>query len=335
MVAVNRQRVTGEARQQSWRAIVNELFAAREMDFHDGESFAGEVAHARVGELDFAHVVSSGEMGRRTARHIDRDQHDKFVLFTLRSGALRLEQGGRSCDVVPGMLVLYDLNSPSLWHHTAPTDVLNFAIPGFMLRARLRNLGDVVARPCSNQAGSGRIASDLLHSVWGQLEHITEPAACHFARHLVEMVGLAFEEDDSGLPVGGSSSRCALFRRATGYIAAHLTDQDLNPARIASAVGISVRYLHQVFGDAGETVGGFLRNARLQSCYEDLADPSKSRLPIGEIAYRAGFRNPAHFATSFKSRYGVSASERRRRIPAALPIERVSLSESAVGQFAG
>ena len=36
------------------------------------------------------------------------------------------------------------------------------------LRARLRNLGDVVAKPCSNQAGSGRIASDLglqLHDV--------------------------------------------------------------------------------------------------------------------------------------------------------------------------
>ena len=216
-----------------------------------------------------------------------------------------------------------------------------------MLRARLRNLCDLVAKPCSNQAGPGRIASDLLHSVWGQLEHITEPAACHFARHLVEMVSLAFEGEESELAAGSSASRGAIFRRATAYIAAHLTDQDLNPARIAVGVGISVRYLHQVFGDAGETVGGFLRNARLQSCYEDLSDPSKSRLPIGEIAHRAGFRSPAHFATSFKSRYGVSASERRRRAEApalaptfaptlapTLSIERFRLSESAVGHLA-
>src|SRR4051812_13812057 len=84
MVAVSRQRVIGTARQQSWCATVNDLFAAREMDFRESRDFVGEVAYARVGELDFSHVISSGELGRRTARHIDRDSHDKFILFTVR-----------------------------------------------------------------------------------------------------------------------------------------------------------------------------------------------------------------------------------------------------------
>ena len=43
----------------------------------------------------------------------------------------------------------------------------------------------------------------------------------------------------------------------------------------------------------------------------DLRDPSKASCRISDISYRWGFASQAHFATSFKKRYGCSPSEFR------------------------
>jgi transcriptional regulator GlxA family with amidase domain len=92
-------------------------------------------------------------------------------------------------------------------------------------------------------------------------------------------------------------------------VRAHLSDPALDPDAIARAHAISVRALHALFEDTGESVSGLVRRERLARCYEDLALPSGGS--VTEIAFRWGFRDAAHFSRVFKREFELTPSEVR------------------------
>jgi AraC-like DNA-binding protein len=54
------------------------------------------------------------------------------------------------------------------------------------------------------------------------------------------------------------------------YVDARLNDVTLSPQTIAGAHHISVRYLHRIFQQRGESVAGWIRRRRLERCRQDL-----------------------------------------------------------------
>ena len=66
---------------------------------------------------------------------------------------------------------------------------------------------------------------------------------------------------------------------------------ELSPERIAVAVAVSARYLHDVFQDSGRTVSETLLKLRLEKRHKDLADPQRAPYSIKAIAFRNGFKN--------------------------------------------
>ena len=127
------------------------------------------------------------------------------------------------------------------------------------------------------------------------------------------MMGVLFDSGrDDALPIGESAVRSAIYRRCAAFIENNLDDPRLDPAKIAAAVGISVRYLHKIFHASGESVGDYVRGVRLARSYDDLADLRKKHVKIKEIAFHCGFKNPTHFSDVFKDFHGLSPSEVRR-----------------------
>jgi AraC family transcriptional activator of tynA and feaB len=100
---------------------------------------------------------------------------------------------------------------------------------------------------------------------------------------------------------------CAEVRR---YIRAHLQDGALGPESVAGAHAMSVRALHALFEDTGESVGGLIRRERLARCHEDLSLANGGS--VTEIAFRWGFHDAAHFARVFKAHYELTPSDVRR-----------------------
>jgi two-component system response regulator YesN len=79
---------------------------------------------------------------------------------------------------------------------------------------------------------------------------------------------------------------------------------------VAHEIATSRRQLQRVFADVGGTTfGQLLSRARMAAAARLLHDPS---LPIREVAYRVGYRQPAQFAKSFRLRYGATPREYRR-----------------------
>jgi AraC family transcriptional regulator, positive regulator of tynA and feaB len=213
----------------------------------------------------------------------------------------------------PNMFTLFDCNGPYTFHHVEPTEVLDVIVPAGAMRARLREPEAYVALPRSADSGLGRVMADMFQSLAREAPFIPDQAADDCARKVADMMGVLFDSDgEAGLPIGESAVRSAIYRRCTVFIENNLDDPHLDPAKIAAAAGISLRYLHKIFQCSGESVGDYVRRVRLARSYDDLADRRNRHVKIKEIAFRCGFKNPTHFSDAFRDYHGRSPSEIRR-----------------------
>jgi AraC-like DNA-binding protein len=105
-------------------------------------------------------------------------------------------------------------------------------------------------------------------------------------------------------------SRRDLRERVLQYVDEHLGDPALSPATIAAAHAVSVRTLYSALDGLGTTPAAHIRNQRLARCRAELEGTSGS---VGDIAFRWGFRNPAHFSRLFRARYAMPPSQVRRQ----------------------
>ena len=96
--------------------------------------------------------------------------------------------------------------------------------------------------------------------------------------------------------------------RIDAYVREHLSDPELSPELLAARHGISLRYLHTLFKDTGQSVSQWIRDLRLQRAHEQLlsASPGTS---ISQIAYACGFNDQSQFNHAFKRRFEHSPGE--------------------------
>jgi AraC family transcriptional regulator, positive regulator of tynA and feaB len=295
-----------------WERTIDETFGSVDMKIADETSFFGEIRRSPLGTLGLIEIACASEMATRTRRHIAHDKEELFILVLLRSGRLQIGQRDRECVLTPGTFALFDLNTPYTFRHLEPTNVLDLTIPGALLRSRLHDPHQFAVRPYAAGSGIGRITADFLGSLAREVDHVPEPATHAYCCRTVDLVGVLLESEGEDLPIAYSAVRSALYKRCAAIIDNHLADPALDPAKIAASAGISARYLHRIFQDAGDTVGSYLLRRRLELCHRDLSDPAKRNLPVSAIAYRVGFHSSSHFANSFKRRYGVSPNELRQ-----------------------
>ena len=295
----------------TYREIIGSLFGSYDLRFSADRQFSAEVKCVDIGEFRFACVQASNQLGVRQHKQVEKDQRDDLVLFTSLSGAVQLTQNRRELTVRPGELGLYDLRSPSVWKHSDPTAALNLVIPGETLRRRLAGLSRKTSFPYKVSSGMSRLSHGLFMNLWNEVDGISSFDAEVCTRYLADLLALSIERGEKSLPLNKQAARRALYHRSVAFIRSHLEDPDLAPQGIAEAAGISVRYLHQIFEEAGQSVCTCLRDARLERAHAELSRPRTIAYPISEIAHRSGFRNPSHFATAFKRRYGLRPRDKQ------------------------
>lgn len=96
--------------------------------------------------------------------------------------------------------------------------------------------------------------------------------------------------------------------RVVRHIYDHL-DDDLDFAQLAGIACLSPWHWHRIYrGIYGETVTATVKRLRLHRAAGDLAN---SRLPIAEVAKRAGYPNVQSFTRIFKAAYGMAPGRYR------------------------
>ena len=257
-------------------------------------------------------VVPPRSGTRRTPQHVSDDSHDTYVFVNGISGDVSLQQGTARTQIVPSSIVFYCASRPYEWHHMNMTEVRNIAVPGHLLRARLRNVDQYAGRSFTDTVGMWRILAEMMHTSLRELEAIPEAASYQLGAQIADLLALTLE-GDGRLSLNEASSRHGVYRRCLGVIRANIIDGDLGPELIASAVGLSVRSLHRIFAENGTAVTECIREERLAASLTHLQSPGSTEISISEIAHRTGFRSHSHFSHAFRTKFGMTPTDWRRK----------------------
>lgn len=293
----------------SWRAIMQHRFVPLQLTPARARApFAGEVASRSFGELHVSLVRADAHLVRRLPNSI-RPDDPRYVKLSLQlAGASEYTQDGRSAEIGPGDLVIYDTTRPYAVDSHERTESLILMMPPAALSLSREHLDALTARRIAADSPVGEVAQPFLRQFAERFEEFGEEDGGRLIRAFLGLVDAVLHHELASLGPPPSD-----FDRVRDYIERHLCDDDLTPAKIAQEHFISLRSLQYLFQDRGTSVSQYLRNERLARVSLDLASPAFRDEPIGRVAARYGFLVPASFSRLFKDRFGAAPAEWRRR----------------------
>ena len=269
-------------------------------------TFQGTVTRRRFGELALVDCAASPFLGDRSLA-VMGDHPEEIIGFQfVRKGVELVRESRREIALTAGDVVLWDGLQPTQVEVVEPFVKRTLIFPRERVLAVCPRLADLKALPPMDHNGAAALLVRYLNALAAELSGLDATARGAAADAALELLRAAVEP---AVPTSRDARRAAMRAEVRRYVRAHLRDPELDPEAIARAHAISVRALHALFEDTGESVASLVRRERLARCYEDLGLPSGGS--VTEIAFRWGFRDAAHFSRVFKREFEVTPSEVR------------------------
>lgn len=251
---------------------------------------------------------------KRHPNHINEDAIHDYFLTTLLEGRATIQQAEKSYVMEPGDLALMTGGLPYSIEYEQSSRRIIVRIPHDVFKQRLTRCEETEIIGHLPNEGLGKVVNELLKSVAFESESLNVTEQFTLTQSLLELTGALTRALINPDTLRSGPKHTDLLNRIFSYIEQHYMDNDLSPEKIAKANGISTRYLHSLFRDAGTTVLKWVWERRLKAARSDLLDPAQAQARISEIAFRRGFNDSAHFSRTFRNRFGVSPTQLRSRI---------------------
>ncbi|MDU9002024.1 MULTISPECIES: helix-turn-helix domain-containing protein [Streptomyces] len=277
--------------------------------------FQGEAAVLDLGDIRASRFSLSPLRSRRTAAMIRRGDPEQYQLALLRKGATSLSQHRNECTIGAGDLMLWDTSRPSYNQMPAAGGQVQATIlllPRNIMPLRTQRLDQVLARRIPGDRGMAAILAAFMTSLEDHGAECTPEELRRLGTVAVDLATACLAQHlDTEDQLPAEVRTQALVQRIHTFIEHNLGDPELNPSAVAAHHHISVRTLHQLFHDQGESVRARIRRRRLEQCRSDLADPGLRARHVSAIAARWGFSGSVVFSRSFREAYGLSPTEFR------------------------
>jgi AraC-like DNA-binding protein len=268
--------------------------------------FQAMVTRRRFGELALVDCAAAPFLGDRSLA-VMGDHPEEIIGFQfVRRGVELVRESRRQIALTAGDIVLWDGLQPTEVEVVESFVKRTLILPRDRVLAVCPRLADLKALPPMDRTGAAALLVRYLNALAVELPHLDDVASGAAADAALELLRAAVEP---AVPTSRDARREALRAEVHRYVRAHLPDPALDPEAIARAHAISVRALHALFEDTGESVAGLVRRERLARCYADLELPNGGS--VTEIAFRWGFRDAAHFSRVFKRQFDATPSEVR------------------------
>ncbi|UGQ12190.1 helix-turn-helix domain-containing protein [Yinghuangia sp. ASG 101] len=298
----------------SWREILRDAVVeldASPVDLTPRTDYTGWVYLLDLGAVSVTDVASDPMHAARTRRLIDRNPVDFYHLMLARRPSHTVSDD-RPNELRTGDAVLldstrqYSFTADSFAHYLSVNvpraalirDLRTTPELGRLIPAHdptLRVLSSVVAELCR---GSAVLPPDTLaelgHTTYELLVSTLRTAAAGDTRLSTPQL-----------------SRQAQLPRMRDFVLRHFTDPALTPQLIATAFGVSVRYVDLVFRAGDSSPSRYIRETRLAAARRMLADPRQAHRPIAAIARSVGITDPGVFARGFRRQYDITPSDYR------------------------
>ncbi|GGL70825.1 AraC family transcriptional regulator [Streptomyces fumigatiscleroticus] len=315
LTVIDLEDVPREERVSTWVDVTAQALMPQRFRFTEPESFRARIASMQLGAGELADLAYSPLVAERTPRLIRQSDPELYQLALIRSGEQGIEQERSHARLKAGEFVLYDSSLPfSARTGFTPgiSTSLVFQFPKSSLPLSPQRVRRLLAVPLPSGRGIGRVLSQFLAGVGQEYASCSARDAVRLGQTALDLVAafLGGQADrDPGLPP--ESRRRVLFLTITAFIERNLGDPALSPSAVASAHGISPRYLQRILQEQGTTAAAFIRERRLARCRRDLADPALREVPVHAIGARWGFRSASDFNRAFRAAIGLTPGQYR------------------------
>jgi AraC-like DNA-binding protein len=295
-----------------WRDAVCDTFVQLDCERLSERRFEGEIVTAASPAVNFSRVRSRDHQVTRTLSRIRQAREETVLISLFISGGGSISQDGRVAQMKAGDFACYDSTRPYVLHMPGDFEQLVLHMPRETMVNALGPTEALTATAIAQDSTMGALVVPFLRQVADTVASVTPETAARLSTISLALVTTAFGERAAR---GGEQSwnRTALLYRAKATIESALDEPDLNSATIARRLGVSQRYLQDLFHAEETTASDWIWERRLDKAARDLADPLLTKVSISEIAFRAGFSDAAHFSRRFRAAFDLSPREYRRR----------------------
>lgn len=303
--------VAERKRFQFWQDAVCDTFVELDCQARGSAPFFGEITTTNCNGLHFSRVNSEGQTVKRTATRIRRAREEVMLVSLQVRGVGIIAQDGREARLCPGDFACYDSTRPYTLNFDAGFEQLVLHMPR---AAMVRRIGRTEAWTAQRIEGTSPVGSLVLPFVLRTasiVSGVASTTASQLSETCLSLVTAALGEKLGGIAADSSSARMALVFRAKAVIDSNLHVHELNTEGVAQRVGISARYLQELFHAEGTTVSDWIWRRRLDKSRRDLADPLHGSDNIAQIALACGFTDLGHFSRRYKEAFGVSPRDDR------------------------
>jgi AraC-like DNA-binding protein len=269
----------------------------------DPKAFKGWLRPINICGLTAAELGSNVQRVERTNRDVRLDGVDHYITVFQIAGGSAMIHNDQAARFEVGDVVLVDAARPATFFAGDPDKPCGSLAVNLPRQSLISHLGFEPRGGVYRRSGTaaGRLLLDLIRG--SATEGPASTLADSYMRLAVyDLVGALFA------PADPAPSRHAekLFRRVQAVITNSFADPNFGPCEAAARVGISLRYLQQLFTQHDSTCSEFIYSMRLDHAARLLnrrATLIESQ-PLSEIAYACGFRDYSHFARKFRQRFG-------------------------------
>jgi AraC family transcriptional activator of tynA and feaB len=281
-----------------------------EVEPTDRARYEAHAETAALGALTLARIVTNGAVVSRKNEEFIDPGHRRFSLVYVVAGELAISHRLGMNMLKPGEFTLMDNSHPrkmfvydscTLFLISIPCQVLQRYIPspeaieGLTLQARGSDNVEPLFEP--------------LLALWEQLKlGSLREFAPSISEKFLSRVAQFYTRHFPAL----SSAAVRRITEAKQLIEAQLGNPDLSVEHVATCMGVSSRYLRELF-HGSEKLSHYILRRRLEESACLLHSALEQTNSITAIAFRCGFNSPAHFSRAFHKHFGMTPSVYRRQ----------------------
>jgi AraC-like DNA-binding protein len=298
----------------SWCSHLNDALVPLRVSRGHSEHFRGEIRRRTVGDMSLVEMSSTPQVFERTSSLIAQSDRPSYIVALQLSGTGMVAQDGREAILQPGDLSILDSNRTYTRIYETEFRSLACRFPQNFLDLPRDSIAHLTATRFEAASDLVQLVGPFLSQTAATIDLVSLASKARLMNNAVDLMSTLLHKE-LGFRNGSNFThkRSSLIAQISAYIDAHLSDPELSPRDIARANLISTRHLHSIFRDQGVTVSTRIRSLRLARCLRDLLDPQLRETSISETANRWGFFDSSHFSRVFRSAYGESARDVRRR----------------------
>lgn len=300
------------SRSAHWHQAIAQAYFPLDLKFRDPDGFGGKLEEWTLGGVTLSRLRSEALSYHRLPRHCSSSDNEQLLITIPMRAQVYFAQAGKDVYCNPGGYIIERSHEPYEFNYGERADLWVMKVAAGALRGRIRAPERFYGMQFNAADGVSGLFVDMLHHIPERIAMMSTEARDMVGQQLVDLLALSIHADERTLTSGQSSVRAAHLARIEAYVRDNLHRRDLDPELIARRCGISVRYLHEIFRDTNQTLGQWIRDQRLEAVREDLQAVAGT-MSIAELCFRRGFGDLAHFTRLFKSRFGCTPGEYRRR----------------------